>query len=115
MLTGSSGIAPTSTNWIVPPVFNDETAVGTDCGAAEAPGVPVAPPLAAVGEPPVAARVALAAPALVAEAGAVVALPPLLLLLLLQPARPSATKPEAAAPALSTRRRLTLPVAIARQ
>ena len=51
----------------MPPVLSEETAVGTVCGAAEAPGVPVAPPLAAVGEPPLAALVALAAPALVAD------------------------------------------------
>src|SRR5581483_8736052 len=90
---------------MVPPVFSDETAVGTVCGAAAAPAVPVA--AAAVGVPPVAARVAVAAPALVAETGTVV-LPRLLLLLLPQPARPSAMIPEVAAPARSTLRRLTL-------
>src|SRR5581483_10866102 len=89
---------------MVPPVFSDETAVGTVCGAAAAPAVPVA--AAAVGVPPVAARVAVAAPALVAETGTVVL--PRLLLLLPQPARPSAMIPEVAAPARSTLRRLTL-------
>src|SRR5579859_945638 len=95
---------------MVPPVLSDETAVGTPVAAAAAPGVPLAAP--AAGDPPAAALVAVAAPpALVADAGAVVALPPLLLLLLPQPARPSATKPDAAAPALSMRRRVTRPLA----
>src|SRR3954454_13814346 len=102
--------ATTSVPLIVPPVLRAESAGATVRGAA-APGVPPgrAVPDAAGAEVPAgrdAAEEALATAD--ADAGALVAAPPLLLLLLLQPASVSAAMPERAALPCNMRLRLSL-------